>query len=66
MKFENPDRVFFVSDTHFFHKNIIKDCDRPFADVDEMNQFMIDRWNEAVGPDDIVIHVGVECVFPGA
>ena len=58
MKFENPDKVFFVSDTHFFHKNIIKYCDRPFSDVDEMNQFMIDRWNEAVGPDDIVIHVG--------
>jgi len=58
MKFDNPAKVFFVSDTHFFHKNIIKYCHRPFADADEMNQHMIDQWNSTVAPDDIVIHVG--------
>ena len=29
--------VFFTSDTHFSHANIIKYCDRPYASTDEMD-----------------------------
>lgn len=47
-----------TSDTHFFHKNIVRYCDRPFATVEEMNEVMIARWNEVVGPKDCVIHLG--------
>lgn len=50
--------VFFTSDEHFFHKNIIKYCNRPFSTVDEMNQAMIDKWNHVVGPNDIVFVIG--------
>lgn len=51
-------RVFIVSDTHFFHKNIIQYENRPFANVDEMNSEMIRRWNSVVGKDDKVLHLG--------
>jgi len=51
-------RLFFTSDTHFFHYNIIKYCDRPFATVLEMNQTLIDEWNAVVSPDDTIFHLG--------
>ena len=33
----DPDQVWFTSDTHFGHENIIRFCGRPFRDVEEMN-----------------------------
>ena len=48
----------FTADQHFGHFNIIKFCDRPFVDVDEMNEVMVARWNEVVKPDDVVYHLG--------
>ena len=50
-----------VSDTHFFHANIIKYCNRPFSSVDEMNEELVKRWNAVVGPNDIVHHLGDFC-----
>lgn len=49
---------FITSDTHYGHLNIIKFCDRGYADVAEMNQALIDNYNAVVGPDDWVLHVG--------
>ena len=50
--------VFFTSDTHFSHANIIRYCDRPYKNTDEMNDDLIERWNERVGNNDIVFHLG--------
>ncbi|HTF69015.1 MAG TPA: metallophosphoesterase family protein [Edaphobacter sp.] len=51
-------KQFFTSDTHFGHENIIKFCNRPFANVAEMNEAMIERWNAVVGEKDVVYHLG--------
>lgn len=50
--------VFFITDPHFGHSNIIKMCNRPFCDVEEMNERMIKTWNEKVHGNDTVYIVG--------
>ncbi|MBA7660055.1 hypothetical protein ES703_68054 [subsurface metagenome] len=50
--------VFFISDLHFNHKNIIRYCRRPFASVEEMNRTLIANWNSVVGKDDFVFFLG--------
>lgn len=59
MKFNSSKtNIWFTSDTHFYHKNIIKYCYRPFNSVEEMNQSLIDNWNNVVKENDIVFHLG--------
>lgn len=58
--------IWFTSDTHFNHVNILRFTDRKsgelirsgFDDVNDMNETMIDRWNEVVRPGDKVYHLG--------
>ena len=57
-------QIFVTSDTHFNHAKILdfkdyigKPC-REFDSVDQMNQCMLDNWNDTVGPNDTVIHCG--------
>lgn len=50
--------MFFISDTHFHHANIIRLTNRPFSSVEEMNEFLIDKWNRKVKPNDVVYHLG--------
>jgi calcineurin-like phosphoesterase family protein len=51
-------KVFFTSDQHFGHENIIKHCERPFNGVDHMDDELTLRWNEVVSPRDIVYCLG--------
>ena len=53
-----PGDVWFTSDTHFWHENIIRFCKRPFGSISEMNDELVRRWNETVPPDGIVFHLG--------
>ncbi len=51
-------KVFFISDTHLDHRNIINYCSRPFGSVEEMNRVIVRNWNETVGEDDVVCFLG--------
>lgn len=57
--------VYVTSDTHFNHRSIIDYCNRPFNDVREMNEKMIERWNGTVGRRDEVWHLGDFAYAPG-
>lgn len=59
-KFE-AEHTFFTSDTHFSHANIIRFCNRPFNDVEQMNETLITNWNRVVQPEDTVFHLGDFC-----
>jgi calcineurin-like phosphoesterase family protein len=51
-------KTWFTSDTHFGHTNIIRFCNLPYANADDMDRDMIDNWNALVDPEDIVFHLG--------
>ena len=53
--------IFFTSDTHFGHKNILKYCNRPFDNIDIMNYEIIQRWNSKINNNDICFHLGDFC-----
>ena len=50
----DAEHTFFTSDTHFNHTNIIRFCNRPFRNVDEMNETIVANWNATIGMDDTV------------
>ena len=50
--------IFFTSDTHFGHGGALGLYRRPFASVGAMNEALVARWSETVGPDDVVWHLG--------
>jgi len=43
-----------ISDTHFFHENIGKYCNRP----DNWQNKIIDNWNDLISPNEVVLHLG--------
>jgi calcineurin-like phosphoesterase family protein len=49
--------VWITSDHHLGHKKSVG-WDRPFRSLGEMHQVMIERWNDCVGSDDVVWHLG--------
>jgi calcineurin-like phosphoesterase family protein len=54
-KFNN---VFVTSDNHFFHNNIIEYEKRPFENIKDMNEKMINSWNNVVKENDMVYIIG--------
>ena len=50
--------IFFISDLHVGHANVIKFDGRPFKNTDEMHIELIKRWNSVVESDSIVYFLG--------
>ena len=50
--------VWFTSDEHHGHENIIKYCGRPFKNAEHMMNTIIENHNRVVQPTDIVFHLG--------
>lgn len=56
---------YYISDLHFFHKNLNERMDhRGFPTVEAMNQHMIDQWNSKVRSVDDVVILGDFCISP--
>lgn len=49
---------FYIGDLHFGHQSVIEFDNRPFQDVEEMDQRLIQLWNEKVSKDDQVYVLG--------
>jgi len=50
--------TFFTSDTHFGDPRVLRIDRRPFASIQEHDAALVERWNQTVGPDDEVWHLG--------
>lgn len=50
--------IWVTADHHFGHENIIQYCGRPFANADDMAEYMVRKWNNRVGAGDTVWHLG--------
>ena len=57
-------KIYVISGTHFGHENSLKWLDekcnklRPFNNIDELNNTIINNWNDTVNPEDHVYHLG--------
>jgi calcineurin-like phosphoesterase family protein len=57
--------IFLISDTHFSHKGIVKFLrsdgitkERPWDNIEEMDEALVKNWNSVVRPEDKVYHLG--------
>lgn len=48
----------FTADPHFWHTNIIRFCNRPFSSTKEMNETMVENWNNRVDVSDTIYILG--------
>lgn len=50
--------IYFTSDLHWGHGNVINFCARPFKDVHDMNESLIKNWNSKIKSTDTVFVLG--------
>ncbi|GMO69334.1 MAG: metallophosphoesterase [Endomicrobiia bacterium] len=51
------ENIYFISDTHFDHKNIINLAKRPFSSIEEMNKTLMDNWNNTVKEENSLVFI---------
>lgn len=56
--------IWVCADLHLQHKRIIEMCRTQFKTIEEHDQYVINRYNSVVGPDDLVYILGDVCFTP--
>lgn len=51
-------KKFYISDWHYGHKNVLGFDNRPFTNIEQMNEELIRRWNSVVSAGDLVYILG--------
>lgn len=52
-------KIYFTSDTHFGHGNVLGYCpNRKFETIEDHDAYLINTWNSKIKPDDTVFHLG--------
>lgn len=57
-KKEENRKIYFTSDLHFCHKNILSYDNRPYDTIEEMNRDIVETWNSIVSENDIIFLLG--------
>ena len=60
----DKDKCYWVADTHFYHANALKFDHSPHGDIIERNEAIIKDWNQLVGAEDTVFHLGDFAFMP--
>lgn len=50
--------IFYIADMHFGHENVLRFDDRPFSEIGQMDETLIQNWNDRVADDDTVYVLG--------
>ena len=50
--------IYFISDLHFYHENVIRFANRPFQNAEQMNSTLIKNWNNKIRPNDEIYILG--------
>lgn len=58
MRLNDNNNIFFISDFHLGHKNVIRFDNRPFKDLEEMHSTILNNWNKKVPNNGIVFYLG--------
>ena len=56
--------IYFTSDLHFGHKNIIRLCKEPFSSIEERDALIIKNWNSTVTSKDFIYVLGDISWYP--
>lgn len=56
-------KIYYISDLHFYHENILNLTNRKYNTIEEMNEDIINKWNSVVSSDDVVRILG-DVAFP--
>lgn len=52
------EKIYFIADTHFGHEKVIKYENRPFSDINKMDDIIIENWNNIIEDEDMVFVLG--------
>ena len=56
--------IWFISDTHFGHTNMIAYENRPFSSTEQMNEVLIENWNKVL--NQMILFITLETYFYAA